>query len=93
MTDDPIERLAARVSRPLGVALLALVMTWILLVVRAPEDAVQGVVQKILTLSKGRAVTTLYVAAAITEAQTVTMTDVAATGLTLAAAATVNVNA
>jgi heme exporter protein C len=48
VTDDPIERLAVRVSRPLGLTLLALLAAWILLVVRAPEDAIQGVVQKIL---------------------------------------------
>ena len=48
MTSDPFERLAVRASRPLGIGLLALVVVWILLVVRAPEDAVQGVVQKIL---------------------------------------------
>jgi heme exporter protein C len=48
LTSDPFERLAMRASRPLGIGLLALVVVWILLVVRAPEDAVQGVVQKIL---------------------------------------------
>jgi heme exporter protein C len=45
---DPLERLAARLSRPLGIAALGLLAVWLTLVVRAPEDAIQGVIQKIL---------------------------------------------
>ncbi|MEN8181676.1 MAG: cytochrome c biogenesis protein CcsA [Myxococcota bacterium] len=48
MTPDPIERSAIRGSRPLGIVLLILIAAWLLLVIAAPEDAVQGVVQKIL---------------------------------------------
>jgi heme exporter protein C len=45
---DPIERVAARASRPLGWALLALVAIFAGLVIQAPEDRMQGVIQKIL---------------------------------------------
>jgi heme exporter protein C len=45
---DPLERAARRASRPLGALVLALAAAWAVLVVRAPDDATQGVVQKIL---------------------------------------------
>ena len=47
MSPDPIERAAARVSRPLGACLLALLVVFAFLVVQAPEDRSQGVIQKI----------------------------------------------
>jgi heme exporter protein C len=43
-----IERAAARLRRPTGLALAAVTAVWLAAVVRAPEDAVQGVIQKIL---------------------------------------------
>ena len=47
MSPDPIERAAARVSRPLGACLLALLVVFAFLVIQAPEDRSQGVIQKI----------------------------------------------
>jgi heme exporter protein C len=43
-----IERFAARLRGPSGLALAVLAVAWLAAVARAPEDAVQGVVQKIL---------------------------------------------
>jgi heme exporter protein C len=43
-----IEAAARRGVRPTGVALAAIATAWLLVVARAPEDAVQGVIQKIL---------------------------------------------
>lgn len=43
-----LERFAARTRRPLGWVLLALLVVYAWAVVRAPIDAVQGVIQKIL---------------------------------------------
>jgi heme exporter protein C len=48
VSSDPIEGLAERASRPLLATLLVCAAAWLVLVARAPEDAVQGVVQKIL---------------------------------------------
>ena len=48
VSPDPIERAAARASRPLGWLLLALVVLFAFLVIQAPEDRTQGVIQKIL---------------------------------------------
>ena len=48
VSPDPIERAAARASRPLGWLLLALVGLFACLVIQAPEDRTQGVIQKIL---------------------------------------------
>lgn len=47
VSPDPIERAAARVCRPLGACLLALLVVFAFLVVQAPEDRSQGVIQKI----------------------------------------------
>jgi heme exporter protein C len=46
--DHAVDRLARLAVRPTGLLLAALAPLWLLLVVRAPVDAVQGVVQKIL---------------------------------------------
>ncbi len=46
--EDGLERLARRAVAPTGWLLLACAIVWGLLVVQAPEDAVQGIVQKIL---------------------------------------------
>lgn len=43
-----VDRIAARLRAPTGWLLLALAVAWLASVVRAPEDAVQGVIQKIL---------------------------------------------
>jgi heme exporter protein C len=43
-----IERLAARLRGPSGLLLAVLAVAWLGAVARAPEDAVQGVIQKIL---------------------------------------------
>ncbi len=48
MSPDPIERAAARASRPLGALLLVLLVVFAFLVIQAPEDRSQGVIQKIL---------------------------------------------
>ena len=48
VSPDPIERTAARASRPLGACLLALLVVFAFLVIQAPEDRTQGVIQKIL---------------------------------------------
>jgi heme exporter protein C len=48
VSPDPIERTAARAARPLGACLLALLVVFAFLVVQAPEDRTQGVIQKIL---------------------------------------------
>jgi heme exporter protein C len=44
----PLDRLAARWRTPTLVLTLALTAAWLVAVVRAPEDSVQGVIQKIL---------------------------------------------
>jgi heme exporter protein C len=44
----PVERLARRLRVPSAALLALLAAVWLVLVARAPEDAVQGVVQKIL---------------------------------------------
>jgi hypothetical protein len=59
----------------------------------ATFDTVGGPASKVVTIRNGRGVATLVVAAPITQAQTITMTDSDATGLTLPAAATVTFNA
>lgn len=43
-----VDRIAARLRGPTGWVLAALAVAWMAAVVRAPEDAVQGVIQKIL---------------------------------------------
>lgn len=43
-----VDRIAARLCAPTGWVLAALALAWMAAVVRAPEDAVQGVIQKIL---------------------------------------------
>jgi heme exporter protein C len=48
VSPDPIERAAVRASRPLGACLVALLVVFAWLVVQAPEDRTQGVIQKIL---------------------------------------------
>jgi heme exporter protein C len=48
VSPDPIERTAARAARPLGACLLALLVVFAFLVIQAPEDRTQGVIQKIL---------------------------------------------
>ena len=48
MSPDPIERIAERAARPLGACLLALLVVFAFLVMQAPEDRTQGVIQKIL---------------------------------------------
>lgn len=44
----PVDRLAARLRGPTGWLLAALAVAWLAAVARAPEDSVQGVIQKIL---------------------------------------------
>src|SRR5690606_4062590 len=46
--DAAVDRLAARLRAPTGWLLAGLTVAWLAAVVRAPEDAVQGVIQKIL---------------------------------------------
>lgn len=46
--DAAVDRLAARLRAPTGWLLAGLTGAWLVAVVRAPEDAVQGVIQKIL---------------------------------------------
>jgi heme exporter protein C len=48
VSPDPIERAATRASHPLGWCLLALLAVFAFLVIQAPEDRTQGVIQKIL---------------------------------------------
>jgi heme exporter protein C len=48
MHDTPLDRSAERWRRPLGIALALAVAVWALLVVTAPTDSMQGVIQKIL---------------------------------------------
>jgi len=48
VSPDPIERIAERAARPLGACLLALLVVFAFLVMQAPEDRTQGVIQKIL---------------------------------------------
>jgi heme exporter protein C len=43
-----VDRIAARLRGPTGWLLVALAAAWLVAVARAPEDAVQGVIQKIL---------------------------------------------
>jgi heme exporter protein C len=43
-----VDRVAARLRAPTGWALAGLAAAWLLAVARSPEDAVQGVIQKIL---------------------------------------------
>src|SRR5512134_1628921 len=43
-----VDRLAARLRGPTGWLLAALAVVWLAAVARAPEDSVQGVIQKIL---------------------------------------------
>jgi heme exporter protein C len=45
---SPVDRIAARLRAPTGWLLAALAVAWLAAVVRAPEDAMQGVIQKIL---------------------------------------------
>jgi len=45
---SPVDRIAARLRAPTGWLLAALALAWAAAVVRAPEDAMQGVIQKIL---------------------------------------------
>lgn len=48
MPDAPIARAAAALRRPTGWLLAVLAVAWLVVVVRAPLDSVQGVIQKIL---------------------------------------------
>jgi heme exporter protein C len=46
--DPAIERIAVQLRRPSGLALGAIAALWLAAVARAPEDAAQGIIQKIL---------------------------------------------
>ena len=48
MSDSPLEAAALRLRRPVGIALAVVAIAYAVIVVRAPIDSVQGVVQKIL---------------------------------------------
>ena len=43
----PLDRLAARLVAPTGLVALTLAAVWLFVVLRAPEDAAQGVIQKV----------------------------------------------
>jgi heme exporter protein C len=48
MQSGPLDRAAARFRSPSGILLLVVAAIWAVAVVNAPEDSVQGVIQKIL---------------------------------------------
>jgi heme exporter protein C len=48
MPPDPIDRAATRMTGPVGILLVVLVVVYVVSVIGAPEDSMQGAIQKIL---------------------------------------------